>query len=182
MLLSDLVETSGVVAATRSRKTKVAALAERLAQAEVAELPVVTAYLAGTVLQRRTGVGWRGLSSLPEPAVESSVTVGEVHEALARLAAMAGAGSQELRASGVRDLFGRMTADEQRWLRGVLTGNVRQGALDALVQEAVAAASGVKLTAVRRAAMLAGGTVPIVVAAMTGGEQALASVGLEVGR
>jgi DNA ligase 1 len=64
----------------------------------------------------------------------------------------------------------------------VITGAVRQGALDALVQEAIAAASGVKLTVVRRAAMLAGGTVPIVVPAMTGGEDALAEVGLEVGR
>ena len=182
MLLRDLVETSAVVAATRSRKAKVAAIAERLAQAEVDELPVVTAYLGGTILQRRTGVGWRGLSSLPEPAAEASVTALEVHEALERLAAMSGAGSQELRASGVRDLFARMTVDEQRWLRGVMTGNVRQGALDALVQEAIAAASGVKLTAVRRAAMLAGGTVPIVVAAMTGGEDALAEIGLEVGR
>ncbi|HET7072350.1 MAG TPA: ATP-dependent DNA ligase [Nocardioides sp.] len=182
MLLRDLVETSGVVAATRSRKAKVAAMAERLAEAEVDELPLVTAYLGGTILQRRTGVGWRGLSSLPEPASEPSVTATEVHEALDRLAAMAGSGSQALRASGVRDLFARMTAEEQRWLRGVMTGNVRQGALDALVQEAIAAASGVKLTAVRRAAMLAGGTVPIVVAAMTGGEEALAEIGLEVGR
>jgi DNA ligase-1 len=182
VLLRDLVETSGVVAATRSRKAKVAAIAERLAQADVDELPVVTAYLGGTILQRRTGVGWRGLSALPDPAAEPSVTALEVHEALDRLAAMAGAGSQELRASGVRDLFARMTADEQHWLRGVMTGNVRQGALDALVQEAIAAAWGVRLTAVRRAAMLAGGTVPIVVAARTGGEEALAEVGLEVGR
>jgi DNA ligase 1 len=182
MLLRDLVETSAAVAATRSRKAKVAAIAERLAEAEVDELPVVTAYLGGTILQRRTGVGWRGLSALPDPAAEPSVTVLEVHEGLDRLAAMAGAGSQELRASGVRDLFARATADEQRWLRGVMTGNVRQGALDALVQEAIAAASGVKLAAVRRAAMLAGGTVPIVVPAMTGGEEALAEIGLEVGR
>jgi len=182
MLLRDLVETSGVVAATRSRKAKVAAIAERLAEAEIDELPVVTAYLGGTILQRRTGVGWRGLSSLPEPVTEPSVTALEVHQALDRLAELAGAGSQELRASGVRDLFARMTADEQRWLRGVITGNVRQGALDALVQEAIAAAWGLKLTAVRRAAMLAGGTVPIVVAAMTGGEEALAEIGLEVGR
>jgi DNA ligase-1 len=182
MLLHDLVETSGVVAATRSRKAKVAAIAERLNEAEVDELPVVTAYLGGTILQRRTGVGWRGLSSLPEPVSEPSVTPLEVHEALDRLAVLTGAGSQELRASGVRDLFARMTADEQHWLRGVITGNVRQGALDALVQEAIAAAWGVKLTAVRRAAMLAGGTVPIVVAARTGGEEALAEIGLEVGR
>jgi DNA ligase-1 len=182
MLLRDVVDTSGTVAATRSRKAKVAAIAERLAQATVDELPVVTAYLGGTVLQRRTGVGWRGLSGLPEPAAEATLTPMEVHETLDLLAAMSGAGSQESRAGGVRDLFGRATADEQRWLRGVLTGNVRQGALDALVQEAIAAASGVRLTAVRRAAMLAGGTVPIVVAAMTGGEEALAEVGLEVGR
>ncbi len=182
MLLRDLVETSGTVAATRSRNAKVAAIAERLAQATVDELPVVTAYLGGTILQRRTGVGWRGLSGLPEPATEASLTPLEVDQTLDRLAAMSGPGSQETRAAGVRDLFGRATADEQRWLRGVLTGNVRQGALDALVQEAIAAASGVKITAVRRAAMLAGGTVPIVVMAMTGGEEELAEVGLKVGR
>jgi DNA ligase-1 len=182
MLLSDVVETSGAVAATRSRKAKVAAIAERLAQAEVGELPVVTAYVGGSILQRRTGVGWRGVSALPEPAAEPSLTVLDVHQTLDRLAAMSGPGSQEARAAGVRELFGRATAEEQRWLRGVITGAVRQGALDALVQEAIAAASGVRLSAVRRAAMLAGGTVPIVVAAMTGGEDALAEVGLEVGR
>ncbi len=182
MLLSDVVETSGVVAATRSRKAKVAAIAERLAQAEVDELPVLTAYVGGAILQRRTGVGWRGVSSLPEPATEPTLTVLDVHETLDRLAALSGPGSQEARAAGVRALFGLATADEQRWLRGVITGAVRQGALDALVQEAIAAASGVRLTAVRRAAMLAGGTVPIVVAALTGGEDALAEVGLEVGR
>jgi DNA ligase-1 len=182
MLLRDLVETSRVVAATRSRKAKVAAIAERLAQAEVAELPVVTAYVGGTILQRRTGVGWRGVSSLPDPADEPTLTALDVHETLDELAALSGPGSQEARASGVRALFARATSDEQRWLRGVITGGVRQGALDALVQEAIATASGVKLTAVRRAAMLAGGTVPIVVAAMTGGEEALAEVGLEVGR
>jgi DNA ligase-1 len=182
MLLRDLVETSGVVAATRSRKAKVAAIAERLAEADVAELPVVTAYVGGTILQRRTGVGWRGVSSLPDPAAEPTLTALEVHETLDQLAAMSGPGSQETRAAGVRALFARATSDEQRWLRGVITGGVRQGALDALVQEAIAAAAGVKLTPVRRAAMLAGGTVPIVVAAMTGGEDALAEIGLEVGR
>ena len=63
----------------------------------------------------------------------------------------------------------------------MITGNVRQGALDALVQEGLAAASGAPLKAVRRAAMLAGGTVPIARAAFEG-EAALAEIGLEVGR
>ena len=79
------------------------------------------------------------------------------------------------------ELFGRATEDEQRWLRGLVTGEVRQGALDALVQEALAAAAGVPLKAVRRAAMLAGSTVAVALAAFEG-EEALAAVGLEVGR
>src|SRR3954471_5692378 len=107
MLLAEIVQTSAVVAATRSRKAKVAAIAERLAQAEVAELPVVTAYVGGTILQRRTGVGWRGVSSLPEPADDPTLTVLDVDETLDALAALSGPGSQEARASGVRALFAR---------------------------------------------------------------------------
>ena len=181
VLLARIVETSQAVAATRSRKAKVVALAEVLAEAGPDELEIVTAYLGGTLLQRRTGVGWRGIGSPPEPASEPTLTVTEVHETFDRIAALAGQGSQAARATAVADLLGRATADEQAWLRGVITGNVRQGALDALVQEAMAAASGAPLKAVRRAAMLAGGTVPVAAAAFEG-EEALAAIGLEVGR
>jgi DNA ligase-1 len=181
VLLARIVETSQTVAATRSRKAKVAALAVPLAEAGPGELEVVVAYLGGSLLQRRTGVGWRGIGSPPEPADEPSLTVHEVHAAFEHLAGLSGSGSQAARAAAVQDLLGRATAEEQAWLRGVITGNVRQGALDALVQEGLAAASGAPLSAVRRAAMLAGGTVPIARAAFSG-ESALAEVCLEVGR
>jgi DNA ligase-1 len=181
VLLARIVETSQTVAATRSRKAKVAALAVPLAEAGPGELEVVVAYLGGSLLQRRTGVGWRGIGSPPEPADEPSLTVHEVHAAFEHLAGLSGSGSQAARAAAVQDLLGRATAEEQVWLRGVITGNVRQGALDALVQEGLAAASGAPLSAVRRAAMLAGGTVPIARAAFSG-ESALAEVCLEVGR
>ena len=88
MLIADLVETSTAVAATRSRKAKVAALAATLARADADELPVVTSYLAGSLLQRRTGLGWRGLQTMPDPAAEPSLTVREVHDAFDRLAAL----------------------------------------------------------------------------------------------
>jgi DNA ligase-1 len=182
MLLADVVATSRAVAATRSRKAKVAAIAELLAATPREEIETVVSYLAGSLRQRRTGLGWRGLSSLPEPAGSSSLTVREVHDAFDAIAALSGAGSQAARATAVADLFGRATGDEQAWLRGVVTGEVRQGALDALVQEGVAAAAEVPLAAVRRAAMLAGSTVAVGVAALTGGEEALAEFGLEVGR
>ena len=181
MLLARIVDTSQTVAATRSRKAKVAALAGTLAEADGDDLEVVTAYLGGSLLQRRTGVGWRGIGSPPEPASQPSLTVAEVDATFEHVAGLAGSGSQATRAAAVADLLRRATAEEQRWLRGVITGNVRQGALDALVQEGLAAASGAPLLAVRRAAMLAGGTVPIARAAFEG-EAALATIGLEVGR
>ena len=106
------------------------------------ELETVTAYVGGSLRQRRTGLGWRGLTVAaarrPSP---STLTVLEVHEAFDRIAALAGTGSQAARATAVAELFGRATAEEQAWLRGVVTGEVRQGALDSLVQEALAAAA-----------------------------------------
>ena len=182
MLLADVVATSNAVAATRSRKAKVAAIAELLARAAPDEVETVTAYLGGTLRQRRTGIGWRSVGDLPAPATGPALGVLEVHEAFETISVLAGPGSQAARSAAVGELFARATAEEQAWLRGVVTGAVRQGALDALVQEAVAMASGVPLVAVRRAAMLAGSTVAVTVAAMTGGEAALADLGLEVGR
>jgi DNA ligase 1 len=106
----------------------------------------------------------------------------EVHEAFERISALSGAGSQAARAAATADLFARATAEEQPWLRGIVTGEVRQGALDSLVQEGLAAAGSVPLAAVRRAAMMAGSTVAVAAAALTGGEAALAEFLLEVGR
>ena len=182
VLLAEVVAASGAVAATRSRKAKVVALAAALANAAPDEVETVTAYLSGSLRQRRTGIGWRGLSDLPTPAGSPTLTVLEVHEAFDVIAGLTGAGSQARRATAVADLFLQATAAEQRWLRGVVTGEVRQGALDALVQEAVAAASGIPLTSVRRAAMLAGSTRAVAVAALAGGAEALDAFGLEVGR
>ncbi len=168
MLLADLVATSQAVSATRSRKAKAEALADALRRAEPAELETVVAYLGGTLRQRRTGLGWRGMSDLPEPAAEPTLTVTGVHEAFEAISAIAGAGSQAVRKAAVAELFGRATADEQAWLRGLVTGEVRQGALDAQVQEAVAAVAEVPLASVRRAAMLAGSTLAAAVAAFEG--------------
>ncbi|WP_110183315.1 ATP-dependent DNA ligase [Nocardioides solisilvae] len=182
MLLDRVVRASAETAATRSRKAKVLALAPVLAEATPDEAEVVAAYLSGRVLQRRTGVGWRSLATLPAPADSPGLTVREVHEALDALSVLSGPGSQAARAAALEALLARATAPEQQWLRAVLTGQVRQGALDALLQEAVARASGVPLELVRRAAMLSGSTVAVVTAALRDGAPALEAVGLDVGR
>jgi len=184
MLLADIVAASQAVAATRSRKAKVATLADclRTARDDGADVGLVSLWLGGTLRQRRTGVGWRSVSTLPDPAAEPSLEISEVDAALDAMADLSGPGSQTARTAAVADLLARATADEQAWLRGVLTGGVRQGALDAVVQEAIAAAAEVPLAAVRRAAMLAGGTAPVADAAFEDSLAALEAIGLEVGR
>jgi DNA ligase-1 len=182
MLLADLVHASHEVRSTRSRKAKVAALAAALAKAGPDEVETATSYLSGALRQRRTGLGWRSLQAVPPPAEAPSLTVGEVHEAFEQLSEVAGTGSQARRTALADSLFGRATADEQDYLRGLVTGELRQGALDGLMLEAVATAAGLPAATVRRASMFAGSTPPVAVAALTGGAEALAQFLLQPGR
>ena len=182
MEFARLVSVSQQVAATRARTTKRALIAELLAQTPPDEMEIVTAYLSGTLRQRRTGVGWRGVADLPEPAPTATVTVREVDDTLESIAGLAGGGSGTARRDAVATLFGRLTADEQQYLRGLVTGEVRQGALDSVMLDAIAEAADVPVTAVRRAAMFSAITGPVAVAALTGGAEALAAFDLEVGR
>ena len=182
VLLADLVQASHEVRSTRSRKAKTAALAAALGKAAPEEVETATSYLSGSLRQRRTGLGWRSLQSLPEPAGEPSLGVGEVHDTFEEMAGVAGAGSQARRAALADNLFGRATRDEQQYLVGLVTGELRQGALDGLMLEAVAAASGLPAAAVRRASMFAGSTPPVAAAAMTGGLAALEEFTLRPGR
>ncbi|MBR7741769.1 ATP-dependent DNA ligase [Phycicoccus sp. BSK3Z-2] len=180
--LADLVEVSRTAAATRSRTAKTEAIAGLLARASDADVGTVVAFLSGVLPQRRLGVGYRSLSSLPDPAGEPSLSVAEVDAAFDRLAASAGAGSTAARRAEVARLFERATADEQRFLRDLMTGNLRQGALDGVVTAAVGSAYGVPDVVVRRAVMLAGVTHEVARIAAAGGQEALEAVRLVVGR
>jgi DNA ligase 1 len=182
VLLRSLVGTSGEISATRSRSAKTRLIAEALRTADAEEVQTVVSYLSGELRQRRIGVGWRSLQKLTAPAAEPTLTVAETHDAFERMSQVSGPGSQAARAELVEDLFGRATADEQRYLALLVMGELRQGALDGVMLTAVAEASGVPDRVVRRAVMLCGATGPVAAAALSEGEQALGRFGLEVGR
>jgi DNA ligase-1 len=182
MHLAELARASTAVAATRSRLEKRALIASLLSAAPAEEIELVATYLSGTLRQRRTGVGWRGLADLPTPSDSPSVGLLEIDASLEQLAAFSGTGSSLARKRAVHDLFAALTADEQALLRALMTGGVRQGALDSVMLDAIAAAASVPLAAVRRAAMFSAPTGPIAVAALTGGSEALAAFELVVGR
>ncbi|MGC9669248.1 ATP-dependent DNA ligase [Planosporangium sp. 12N6] len=147
-----------------------------------ARIEAGAAYLAGELRQRQTGVGWATLRELPPPAPVATLTVAQVDAALQRLSETAGPGSQAERRRLVHALFSAATADEQRVLVGLLTGELRQGAQAGLLADAVARAAGVDVAEVRRALLLAGDLKAVAAAALTGGPGALAKFHLAVGR
>jgi DNA ligase-1 len=183
VLLADVVAASAAVAATRSRTAKAGAIADLLRRADAAEVEPVTAWLAGEVRQGRLGVGGRTLTRLPSAtAATPSATVGEVDRILTDLAATAGPGSAARRDSLLGALMASVTADEQRFLVRLLVGELRQGALEGVVLDAVAQAAGVPAAAVRRAFMLSGRLPETAAVALAGGVAALDAVSLQVGR
>jgi len=182
MQLAHLAATSAEIAATRSRIAKRGFIARTIVAAEPDEIELVVTYLSGRLRQRRTGVGWASLARIPEPAAEPSLSVGDVDAAFDAIARLAGAGSAAARSRAVEALFARGTDLEQRFLRGLVFDDVRQGALDALVQDGLAQAFGVPAASVQRAAMMLGSTPAAARLMATEGVAALAAVGLRVGQ
>ncbi len=179
VLFTEVVETSAAVAATRSRLAKVAALAELVRRMST---PAVVSFLVGVPSQGRIGAGWRTVFDLDvPPAASPSLTVSEVDAALGSFASISGKGSSARRVEVLTTLFGRATAAEQDFLRRLLTGELRQGALEGVMLDAIARAADVPGEVVRRAFMLSG-SLPGTAVAAASGEEALAAFRLEVGR
>ncbi|MFR9797849.1 ATP-dependent DNA ligase [Streptomyces sp. MS06] len=182
MLLHRLADVSREVAATAARSRKTALLAELFRDVEADDVPIVVPYLAGRLPQGRLGVGWKVLGRPVPPAAEPTLTVREVDARLSEVGGSSGAGSQAERARLVDALMAAATRDEQRFLTGLITGEVRQGALDALAVEGLAEATGAPPADVRRAVMLAGSLQPVARALLADGPEALDRFRLTVGR
>ncbi|MGW6014781.1 ATP-dependent DNA ligase [Streptomyces sp. NPDC055210] len=182
MLLSRLANVSQEVAATSARSRKVALLAELFRDAEADDVPIVIPYLAGRLPQGRLGVGWKLLGASVPPAGEPSLTVREVDSRLTALGAVSGTGSQAERARLVGELMGAATEPEQKFLRALIGGEVRQGALDAVAVEGLARATDAPSADVRRAVMLAGSLQTVAERLLADGPEALEEFSLTVGR
>ncbi|EGX57267.1 ATP-dependent DNA ligase [Streptomyces zinciresistens K42] len=182
MLLSRLARVSQEVAAASARSRKTALLAELFRDAEADDVPIVIPYLAGRLPQGRLGIGWKVLGRPVAPAAEPSLTVRGVDARLTALGKVSGTGSQAERARLVGELMGAATEEEQRFLFGLITGEVRQGALDAVAVEGLALATGAPAAGVRRAVMLAGSLQAVAGALLADGPDALGRFRLTVGR
>jgi DNA ligase-1 len=182
LTLRRLVETVGRVRATPRKGEKVALIAELLRDSERRETELATLYLTGTLPQGRIGVGWRTLQAgmTDAPPVGLPLTLLDLDRAFSAIAADGGAGSSERTTQALRELLLRGDAGDRRFLVELLLGELRQGALDGLVQEAVAKAAGLPAPAVRQAAMFSGNLGEVARAALEEGAGGLARFSLRL--
>jgi DNA ligase-1 len=173
--LAALVDASAQAAATASRLAKRDAIAALLRDAESDEVEIAVAWLAGEARQGRIGVGWATLAALRgAPASSPTLTLREADAALGAVATTSGKGSAAARSATLAALFTRATEAEQDFLIRLLVGELRQGALEGVMLDAVAAASGLPVADVRRAAMVSGSLVETARVAMAEGAAGLA--------
>jgi DNA ligase-1 len=182
MLFAELAAATEDVRAVPGRNAKVERLARALRELAPEERATGAGYLAGAPRQRVLGVGWAALREPPAPALAATLTVAEVDAALERVSALAGRGSQGARRGELGALLARATASEQAFLAALVGGELRQGALAAVVGDAIARAADVPLADVRRALMLRGDLGAVADAALGDGAAALAAFHLQVGR
>src|SRR5215212_11348144 len=185
MQFDDLVQTSAAVAATSSRLEKVAKLAALLKRVPLEDVASAMGFLIGFPRQGKLGVGWASVSGArdQEPAAVPSLELRDVDQTFDRIKAAKGKSSAAAKARLVGELFARATAGEQHFLSALLVGEVRQGALEGVLIEAIASAAGLPSSRVRRAAMMAG-DLGVVATAVLGpdGEAALSAYQLELFR
>src|SRR4051812_13317972 len=175
MSLSDLVATSRAVAESSGRLDKIERLSALLKRTPPEEIEIAVAFLSGSTRQGRIGIGGAVVRDCRQQPHQpgSTLELRDVDDAFGRIAALSGSGSAAAKAGALRELLGRATAEEQDFLVRLLYGELRQGALEGVLVEAVARASAIAPALVRRAAMMAGGLPEVARVALTTGASAL---------
>ncbi len=185
MRLDELVQVSAAVAATSGRLDKISKLAALLTRVSPEEVPIAIGFLIGWPRQGRIGVGWATVSAAREspPASTASLELGDVDKVLDLLVAARGKNSAATRARLLRDMFSLATREEQSFLGNLLIGEVRQGALEGVLLEAIAKAASLPADRIRRATMMTGDLGTVARAALgENRETALAEYQLQIFR
>jgi len=184
VLFHELVQTSRRVAETSGRLAKIELVAALLKRTAPEEIATAVAFLSGSPRQGRIGIGYATLQAAKPGHAANAPTLElvQVDAMLQRLANTTGKGSAQTKERLLGELLTRGTAEEQEFLLRLVMGELRQGALEGLVTEAVARAAGLEPGAVRRATMLAADLGRVAHAALTEGAAGLTSFRVELFR
>jgi DNA ligase-1 len=181
--LQLLAEASRDVGSTTKRGDKTTRLAELFALVAPSDVEIVVGLMLGRQRQGRIGIGWAAVSGLDlVPAEKPTLTVRQIDEMLTQLAATTGHGSTAARADILVSVLELASTVEMDFMRQVLVGEVRQGALAGVISDGVALAADVPKPLLRRATMLRGDLAATAAIALAQGAEGLGAVTLEVGR
>jgi DNA ligase-1 len=174
-----LAAASEKLGSTSKRKEKIAIISEMLLHARGRETYLVAHYLAGSIPSGKIGIGWKTIqNALADLRIsEKQLSLEEVQSYLEDLSRLEGSGSIRHKTSVLRELFVRLEETEGHFLARLLVGEVRQGALEALVLDALAKASSLPSNQIQQAFMFSGDTGAVAEAAMKGDKQSLESFG-----
>jgi ATP-dependent DNA ligase I len=171
MLLTRVVETSRRIAETSKRLEKISLLSALLRELHGDEIEIVTAILSGRIRQGRIGMGYQSIhGAAVAPSAEATISLDEMDRTFHAIAQAEGSGSARRRSELLQELLRRATAPEQQFISEILVGGLRQGAMEGIMLEGLAKASGIKLDRVRQAAMLAGDVTKVARALLERGE------------
>jgi DNA ligase-1 len=182
MELARLVELVGRVRGTSRKTEKVALLADFLRRTEGRETELAALYLTGALPQGRIGIGWRTIRTAMTDRSRAGepLTLLDIDQALDVVASEAGAGSSERKLRALRGLLERADAEGRRFLAELLMGELRQGALEGLLLDAIAKASGLPSSDIRQAAMFSGNAGEVARVALTEGASGLTRFALRL--
>ena len=163
---------------------KIGLLAELLKRLAENEIAVGVLFLTGELPQGRIGVGWSGVrNATPKTAADSPrLNLLDVDRSFDAIAGTTGRGFSADRGLILHRLLARGTKDEQTFLTRLIMGELRQGALEGVMVEAVAKASEVPARTVRRAVMFSGDLGAVARTALTGGAAGLERIGIQLFR
>ncbi len=178
-----MVDASNRIGATPKRLAKIDILADLLRGLSPEEVEIVVAWLSGSSRQGKIGVGYATIrAAMTAPAVTGDLVIADVDRVFTETAAVRGTGAEQRRRELLARLFERATEPEQQFLVGVLGGELRQGALEGIMLEGLAKASGVAVEKIRRAAMMAGNIAQMAHAVLERGEAGLAGYDVQLFR
>ena len=186
MLLARVVEASHRITATTKRREKTDILASMLRQVRPDEAETAVAFLSGSIRQGRIGIGFSTLQQTGEGMSDAAelptLEVSDVDRTLSEIAEVQGAGAEQRRRHLLGALLQKATRDEQHFLVRLLAGELRQGALEGVMLEGLAKATGISMERIRRAAMMAGSATSIARTALEQGEAGLAQFDIQLFR
>jgi len=176
------------VEAISGRKKKIDVLASFLRSLHPNEVAPALTFFTGHAFpgadERVLDVGGRTIWKMDRTANQSTLvdrpaTLLDVNETFDQIAKATGSGSRQRKEALVETLLGRI-GDDSEYLMRIIFGEMRIGAVEGVILEAVAAASNIQLEDVRRAYMLIGDLGRVGKLSLAEGEATVRAVGVEL--